>query len=128
MTAVNYDDFCNEWRIYDRGHRPDDFGCEIKGRFTIACRGQKYFYSARSGFKGGMNDGNVPLTRVPTARGEYDGGEPLEGGLVGDFGEKGRIAFTLNEMAPGSFVISLSKVPADGATAQSHGGAHGVED
>ncbi|HSN71591.1 MAG TPA: hypothetical protein VLT59_08770, partial [Steroidobacteraceae bacterium] len=84
--------------------------------------------SANCGFRGEMNDSSVPLTKIDGAHGEYDGGESLQGGLVGDFGDKGRITFTLNAMGPGAFVISLSKAPEDGATAQSHGGAHGIED
>jgi hypothetical protein len=128
MTAVNYEDFCNMWRLFDVGDDPSLYGCQVNACFTIYCKGGKYYYAAGRGFKGNMNDTDVELRTDGGAHGEYGKGASLSGGLVGDFGSKGTITFSLNEMGPDAFLISLSKAQAAGATAQNHGGAHGIPD
>jgi hypothetical protein len=126
MTAVNYDDFCNQWRLYDLGPTPSAYECEINACFTIYCQNGTYFYSAKKRCRGGMNNSAVQLHHDSGAHGEYDTGDPLDGGLTGTFGAN-TLTFTLNRMGSAAFVISVSK-PKGGATGQSHGGAHGVPD
>jgi len=128
MTAVNYDDFCNLWRVYDLGEDLDAYGCEVNSGFMIFRRGSEYFYSAHCGFRGDMNNTAVKLAVDRNAVGEYDNGTKLTGGLTGDFGTSMSVTFTLNKMGERAFLISLSKPLVKGLSPQSHGGAHGVPD
>jgi hypothetical protein len=128
MTAVNYDDFCNLWRIYDRGTDATSANYDINACFTIYRQNDVYYYSANRGFKGGMNNAAVALQKNAKAHGEYDGGDSLDGGLTAIFNGVGPITFSLNRMGEAAYVISLTRNTAAGVTAQTHGGAHGVPD
>jgi len=128
MTAVNYNDFCNLWRVYDLGDDPTAYGCEVNSCFMIFRRGNDYFYSAHCGFCGDINDTQVKLSVDKSAEGEYESGEPLKGGLTAVFGTSKSVTFTLNRMGDRAFLISLSKPLVEGLSPQTHGGAHGVPD